>query len=133
MNTTFLSLLIGSVLFWTSIPASAATPTNQGLTGQFEYAEGDTRPKDRNIWLTVTKDANAKYSLEFGAGHSDAHGAAPDGSGDGQIGSDGILRFSFEDSFSNKGKGTFQHSKRGYILLIQISDAQDPSVGRPTE
>jgi len=99
------------------------TPPNQSLQGQFEYAESS--PKDRNIQLTVTSGSNSIYDVEFLAGHYDGHGAAPDGSGSGAIGPDGVLRFTFEDSFSNKGKGTFQRSKKGFILEITIDDIQD--------
>jgi len=126
MKAIALLLLLGCAAVLPFRPATAApTPSNQSLLGKFEYSEGRTSPKDRNIQLTVTSGSNSQYNIEFSAGHYDGEGAAPDGDGSGAIGPDGILRFTFEDSFSNKGKGTFQRSKKGFILQITIEDVQD--------
>ncbi len=59
------------------------------------------------------------------AAHPDAHGAAPDGDGEGRIDRDGVLRFTYEDSFFNKGTGTFRRTKKGYLLSIQIDHVED--------
>ena len=59
------------------------------------------------------------------AAHPDAHGAAPDGDGEGRIDRDGVLRFTYEDSFFNKGTGTFRHTKKGYLLSIQVDHVED--------
>jgi len=118
--------LCGCVFLLAVCFAPAATPGTHDLIGEFEYVEGHTQPHDRNIQVSVTREANGRLAISFGASHFDGHGAAPDGDGSGETGPDGIFRFTFEDSFSNKGKGTFEYTKRGYILLIEIQDVQDP-------
>ena len=52
--------------------------------------------------------------LEFSAGSADGSGAAPDGSGKGQLNEKGELEFTFDDSFGNKGTGAF--SKKPALL-----------------
>jgi hypothetical protein len=95
------------------------------LAGSFVHESGS----DRNavaISLTVEAEADGKFSLSLMAAHPDAHGAAPDGGGEGRIDHDGVLRFTYEDSFSNKGTGTFRRTKKAYLLSINIDHIEDP-------
>jgi hypothetical protein len=66
------------------------------------------------------------YFVSFLAYVPDAHGAAPDGGGVGRLGPDGVLRFSCEDSFSNRGAGSFRRTANGSALSIHIDDVHDP-------
>ena len=105
---------------------TAPTPvirTSDTLIGSYEF-NGGIAPSDVCISVTVSRNGG-KYALDFLAAHPDAHGASPDGSGVGHIGSDGVLRFAYEDSFSNQGSGTFRRSPLGYVLSIHIDHVHD--------
>ena len=95
------------------------------LMGSFVHERGTDRDAVA-ISVTVEAGADGKFSLSLMAAHPDAHGAAPDGTGEGHIDRDGVLRFTYEDSFFNKGNGTFRHTKKGYLLSILIDHVEDP-------
>ena len=94
------------------------------LAGSFVHESGSDRDAVA-ISVTVEAEADGKFSLSLMAAHPDAHGAAPDGGGEGRVDHDGVLRFTYEDSFSNKGTGTFRHTRKGYLLSIQIDQVED--------
>lgn len=97
------------------------------LAGYFTYECPDSDGRD-GVLLDAEIGTGAGGKLAFGmtAGHPDGHGAAPDGSGEGKVGSDGVLHFSFEDSFFNRGTGTFQRVGPGrYRLEITITQVKD--------
>jgi hypothetical protein len=95
------------------------------LTGSFVHRSGSDQDAV-SISVTVEARADGKYLFSLMAAHPDAHGAAPDGDGEGRIGPNGVLRFAYEDSFSNKGTGTFRRTKKGYLLSIDIDHVADP-------
>ena len=94
------------------------------LMGSFVHESGSDRDAVA-ISVTVEAGADGKFSLSLMAAHPDAHGAAPDGEGKGRIDPDGVLRFTYEDSFFNKGTGTFRRTNKGYLLSIQIDHVED--------
>jgi hypothetical protein len=94
------------------------------LVGEFAD-DTDSEPDSVVLSVTVKLQSDGTLSLTLMAGYPDGHGAAPDGSGEGHVDSSGILHFSYEDSFSNKGDGTFRRTKKGYLLSIHISDVED--------
>ena len=94
------------------------------LMGSFVHESGSDRDAVA-ISVTVQAAADGKFSLSLMAAPPDAHGAAPDGNGEGRIDRDGILRFTYEDSFFNKGTGTFRRTKKGYLLSIQVDQVED--------
>jgi hypothetical protein len=94
------------------------------LMGSFVHESGSDRDAVA-IFITIGAGADGKFSLSLTAAHPDAHGAAPDGNGEGRIDRDGVLRFTYEDNFSNKGNGTFRHTKKGYLLSVQVDHVED--------
>lgn len=94
------------------------------LTGVFSYDDGEDQ-ESVAIQVTIRPATEGKLSLELMAGHPDGHGAAPDGGGEGEVDRAGVFRFTYEDSFSNKGTGTFRRTRKGYLLSIKIDDVQD--------
>ena len=115
--------LLASIMF--AVCASVVLAgAGSDLTGSFVHESGSDRDAVA-ISLTVEAGADSKFSLSLMAAHPDAHGAAPDGNGEGRIDRDEVLRFTYEDSFSNKGNGTFRHTKKGYLLSIQIDHVED--------
>ena len=100
--------------------ADAASPPF-GLTGDFACRNDDVA-----ISIKVSKGEGVSLYLTLTATHPDGHVAAPDGEGEGTVDSSGVFRFGYEDSFSNKGKGTLRKTKSGYLLSIQIEDVGEP-------
>ena len=103
------------------------TPINhskEALVGNYEFSSG-SEPRDVYIAVTISQGAD-NYFLSFQGAHPDAHGAAPEGEGTGKLGSDNILRFTYGDSFSNRGSGSFRRTTRGYALSIEITEVADP-------
>jgi len=94
------------------------------LAGSFFHESGSGRDAVA-ISVTVEAEAEGKFSLSLMAAHPDANGAAPDGNGEGRVDHDGVLHFTYEDSFANKGKGTFRRTGKGYLLSIQIDQVED--------
>jgi hypothetical protein len=107
-----------------AIPAVSGLGANAPLIGKFVCESGKER-NDVAIYITVSAEPDGKLSLALTAAHPDGHGAAPDGDGEGRVDADGIFRFTYEDSFLNKGEGTFRRVKGGYLLSIHIQDVQD--------
>ena len=102
----------------------AANPHKHSLLGDYAYTSGNN-PDDVSINITVSRKGNA-FHLAFQASHPDGSGAAPDGDGDGKLDANGVFHFTFSDSFSNRGKGTFRRTAKGYELTIDITDVADP-------
>ena len=126
--TLFVLLLLAACAV-TKQPEHILTTTHpspqivESLVGSYEFSSGK---ESGDVFISVTVSRNADdYGLSFDAIHPDAHGAAPEGSGTGRMGSDGVFRFTYEDAFSNRGSGTFQRGPCGYQLSIRISDVGD--------
>jgi hypothetical protein len=92
------------------------------------FSTSDIYSKRNNISLHVSvRREDGGYRLGFqGMGHA-LHGHAPEGAGHGQI-KDGIFRFQYQDSFSNRGSGTFRRVGDHYLLHIDISDVAEPRI-----
>jgi uncharacterized protein YecT (DUF1311 family) len=91
-------------------------------TGHYQRPDN---PQGYDFGLEVFQTGN-KAHVEFGATKTDGSGAAPVGEGEGQIDDAGVLTFTFEDSFSNKGTGTFALKKKGYWLDLDATQVEDP-------
>jgi len=115
--------LVVSIMFATCAGVVLAG-AGSDLIGSFGHESGSDRDAVA-ISVRVEAGAGGKLSLSLVAGHPDAHGAAPDGEGEGQIDPEGVLRFTYEDSFFNKGTGTFRRAKTGYLHSIQIDHVED--------
>lgn len=91
------------------------------LIGDYRYETKSDSIYAVYIDFSVWREGD-KIVIGFQGAHPRAAGAAPEGGGTGQIDSEGVLRFEYEDSFFNKGTGTFQRVKNGYNLFIHIDD-----------
>jgi hypothetical protein len=99
---------------------AASAETSYG--GHYELASAKS---GRTFSLDV-KQASSRATVSFSAAMADGSGAAPDGAGKGRV-EDGVLSFSFKDSFNNEGDCTLQSRKDGYHLSITVSKVVDPS------
>lgn len=111
-------------------PPSKANKPNQPVAAIQPLAGCYTSPisgqsDDKFAEVRIT-ESGGRYTLEFSFGYLDGHGAAPDGNGTGKLDAHGVLSFQFEDSFSNRGRGTFRTDHNGHWLLIQIDQVEEP-------
>jgi hypothetical protein len=96
------------------------------LLGSFSTSDSYSKRNNISLYVSVRRE-DGGYRLGFqGMGHA-LHGHAPEGGGHGQI-KDGVFHFQFEDSFSNRGSGTFRRVGDHYLLHIDISDVAEPSI-----
>lgn len=106
-------------------PSEKTSAKERELIGDFRHEAKSDSIYAVYIDLSVSREGD-KIVIGFQGAHPHAAGAAPEGGGTGQIDSNGVLRFEYEDSFSNKGTGTFQRTKNGYRLFIHIVDLAEP-------
>lgn len=127
MNPLLFRIGIGVLLWMTFATAAHGRRTSaveRRLVGDYRYESGGDSIYDVYIDFSVWRDGD-KIVIGFQGAHPRAAGAAPEGAGTGRIDSDGVLRFDYEDSFFNKGTGTFRWTKNGYKLSIDISEMRD--------
>jgi hypothetical protein len=105
--------------------AGKPSAAERRLVGDYRYESGDDSMYDVSIDFSVAREGD-EIVIGFQGLHPRAAGAAPEGDGRGRIDSDGVLRFEYEDSFSNKGTGTFRRTKAGYKLSIDITEMREP-------
>lgn len=99
-----------------------ATPPTVNYTGHYELADTKTGTAF-SLDLTQT---GSKAEFSFSAAMSDGSGAAPDGDGKGHLDKNGVLIFTFSDSFENEGTGTLEHKKDGYRLTLNVTKVAEP-------
>jgi hypothetical protein len=91
------------------------------FNGHYELAGVKT---GRTFTLDV-KQTKSRAEITFSAAMDDGTGAAPDGTGKGEV-EDGVLSFKFEDSFKNEGTATLESMKDGFHLSMIIIKVVDP-------
>jgi hypothetical protein len=106
--------------------AAAESSRGRSLIGSFGTSDSYNERNNISIWISV-KWEGAGYRLNFQGGGRALHGHAPEGGGHGQI-RNGVFHFQFEDSFPNRGSGTFRRVGDRYLLHIEISDIAEPSI-----
>jgi hypothetical protein len=126
---TFLYTLVAVILTFSTGaiagPHSNISTAERQLVGDYRYETDSDSIYAVYIDFSVWRDGD-KVVIGFQGAHPRGAGAAPEGGGTGHIDSDGVLRFEYEDSFFNKGKGTFRRTKQGYKLFIHIDDLAEP-------
>lgn len=113
-------LLIGDLY-----AADATSSLSGGLVGTYFYESHNGGSYEVIIEVSISREGK-RYVLGFQGAHPEAKGAAPEGGGTGKIGADGVLRFPYEDSFSNRGTGSFRRTRHGYRLIIDITHLREP-------
>jgi hypothetical protein len=107
------------------LASGKATDYERQLIGEYRHHFQSDSPYAVYIEFSVRREGDS-IVIGFEGAHPRAAGAAPEGGGTGHIDSTGVLHFEYEDSFSNKGTGTFQRTKAGYKLLIKIDELAEP-------
>jgi hypothetical protein len=113
-------VMIVAALFGTLFGHAASKETN--YNGHYELV--DTKAA-RTFSLQV-KQSGSRAEVSFSAAMTDGSGAAPDGTGKGRV-EDGVLSFSFKDSFNNEGTCTLQSRNDGYHLTMTVIKVVEPS------
>ena len=118
MNRTFalIAALCGCVA------SCAAHPQRQNLSGKYHTADSQA---DSQLSLEVHQQEQTA-TVDFSAGNASGRGAAPEGSGKGQLTSDGGLRLQFEDSFGNEGTGELKATGPNYHLSLTATSVTEP-------
>jgi hypothetical protein len=106
------ALVIAALLGTFFTHASATEPS---YAGHYELA----RAKTGRVFSLDIKQKGSRADVSFSAAMADGSGAAPEGSGKGEV-EDGILSFDFKDSFENEGTCTLEVKKDGYHLSMTV-------------
>ena len=91
------------------------------FTGHYERS-GDAK----NVFILIIRHTGASAEMEFSAGRADGTGAAPDGSGKGNLNEKNELEFTFDDSFGNKGTAVFKKVGAAFQLTVKPETVADP-------
>ena len=105
---------------------SARTSSSDSLLGSFSTSDSYNKHNNISLHISVQRE-DGSYRLNFQGMGRALHGHAPEGGGRGKI-VGRILRFQFEDSFFNRGTGTFRKLGDHYLLRIDISVVAEPSI-----
>ena len=99
-----------------------ASAAEISYNGHYELADAKAA---RTFSLDV-KQTGSRALISFSAAMSDGSGAAPDGEGKGHV-EDGVLSFTFKDSYNNEGTGMLQFKNKAYHLILTITKVVDPA------
>ena len=131
---TLLALTAALVLPVAAAPKKPAKPAEEkpgaekvapDFTGHYERT-GDAK----NVFILIIRHAGATAEMEFSAGRADGTGAAPDGSGKGNLNDKNELEFTFDDSFGNKGTAVFKKAGAAFQLTIKPETVTDPRAAK---
>ena len=92
-------------------------------TGHYELV--DNHP-DRIFTLDLSQSGSRVKVVFFAEVRNDP-GAKPAGKGLGRVNDQGILEFTFKDSFANEGSGTLEPANNGYRIEMRITKFVDPA------
>ena len=108
------------------VATAADRSRDHALVGSFSTSKRYTEQNNILISISVVREG-AGYRLNFNGFGRALHGHAPEGAGLGRI-KDGVYRFRFEDSFLNRGSGTFRRVRDHYLLHIEITELAEPRI-----
>lgn len=120
MKRNGVALWVSIVLGSTALNSLSAEPNWAG-----EYADQNFLNGQAVFELSIQQSGNA-IQVSFDAAYADAHGAAPDGEGQGKISGKNKLSFNWEDSFHNSGTGTITRAGEGIIVSMKTTHVVEP-------
>jgi hypothetical protein len=119
MKWSDVALLIPVVLIATEVNAFFA---EQNWTG--EYADKNSLNGQAVFEMSITQSGNT-IQIAFDAAYADAHGAAPDGEGQGRITGKNTVEFKWEDSFKNSRTGTITRARKEIVVSMDTTRVVD--------
>jgi hypothetical protein len=117
------SYLVLFLLLLTSL-AQAELPLS--IVGTFEGAKSTERKSEERFFRIKITENLTKYIFWGSAGFSTGRSPAPEFSGSGYPTKEPPFKFSFEDSFGNKGVAFITPTKTGIIFSATINEMEDP-------
>ena len=120
VKVSCVALLISIILGGSAFNSLSAEPNWEG-----EYADKNFLNGQAVFELSIQQSGDA-VQVSFDAAYADAHGAAPDGEGQGKISGKNTLHFNWEDSFSNSGTGTITRVDEGIKVSMKTTRVIDP-------
>ncbi len=116
-----LSLL---AFLWLIATAYAGTPAN--IIGAFQAEVPTANKADTRVIEVKVEKSEGKLSLSGSAAFSSGRSAAPNFSGEFLAQKGSAYRFSFEDSFENKGEATVTANDAGVTFSVTLTEVKDP-------
>ena len=120
MKWSGVARLISIILIGTAFTGLSAEPNWAG-----EYADKNFLNGQAVFELSIQQSGNA-VQVSFDAAYADAHGAAPDGEGQGKISGKNKVAFNWEDSFHNSGTGTITRAGDDIIVSMKTTHVEEP-------
>ena len=114
MKWNEVALFISIILCATASNSPSAKPNWAG-----EYADKNFLNGQAVFEMSITQSGNT-LQLAFDAAYADAHGAGPDGEGQGRISGKNTVEFKWEDSFKNSGTGMITRAA-GKEIVVSIN------------
>src|SRR5215471_18667654 len=111
----FISIMLNSA-------ASNGPAAEPNWTG--EYADKNFLNGRAVFEMSVTQSGNA-VQIAFDAAYNDAHGATPDGEGQGRITGKNAVEFKWEDSFKNSGTGSITSAGKEIVVSMNTTRIVD--------
>ena len=102
----------------------AGTPAN--IIGTFQTEVPTANKADTRVIEVKVEKSEGKLSLSGSAAFSSGRSAAPDFTGELLDHKGSTYRFSFEDSFENKGVATVTVNEAGVVFSAKITEVKDP-------
>jgi hypothetical protein len=104
--------------------ASASNSLSAELNWAGEYADKNFLNSQAVFEISITHSGNT-LEIAFDAAYADAHGAAPDGEGQGRITGKNTVEFKWEDSFKNSGTGTITRAGKDIVVSMNTTRVVD--------
>jgi hypothetical protein len=113
-----LFLLLLSSLVQAELPLS--------IVGTFQGAKPTERKSEERLLRITITERSTKYLLSGSGRFSTGRSPAPEFSGSGYPAKELPFKFSFEDSFGNKGVAFITPTKTGIVFSATINEVEDP-------
>jgi hypothetical protein len=119
MKSNGVALFISIILGLATSNSLAGEPNWTG-----EYADKNFLDGQAVFDMSITQSGNT-LQIAFDAAYADAHGAAPDGEGQGRITGKNTVEFKWEDSFKNSGTGTITRAGKDIVVSMNTTRVVD--------
>ena len=114
------------VLFLLLLASLAQAELPLSIVGTFQGAKPTERKSEERLLRITITERSTKYLLSGSGRFSTGRSPAPEFSGSGYPAKEPPFKFSFEDSFGNKGVAFITPTKTGITFSATINEVEDP-------